>query len=112
MSYFDPANQIIEHFNDLNGVSDNKVLSLCSDSEGNYWIGTAEGGLDKLNYSTLEFKNFSFNPKNQSTLSSNSIQALYEDNNGILWIGNFDSGLDAYNPETKKIKLRNNKHLK
>lgn len=91
-------------------LSDNKVTSLFEDMNGNLWIGTFNGGLNKLNSKTRSdssskrgFQSFRANSKNENALSDNSVMSLTEDASGYIWIGTFGGGLNRLNPRDNSV---------
>ena len=62
------------------------VTCLLEDSEGRLWVGTSEGGLQRLHEDGRSFETFE--------VSGNYVTVLYEDGAGTLWVGS-GSGLDA-----------------
>ena len=116
---------IFQHYknnpNDPNSLSSNRVFSIYEDSQGNLWIGTWGGGLNKLIKSGNEinsratFKQYKHDPKNPFSLSDNGVLSIYEDKNKCLWVGTYGGGLNKYIPEdesfityTEKDGLSNN----
>lgn len=97
------------------GISDSKIITLLNDSNGNLWIGTYYGGLNKLlnkdksiDPSTANFNKYFPNGASNS-ISHSTIMALCEDKLGNIWIGTMGGGLDRYNPALKKfINFRHN----
>lgn len=91
---------------DNSSITAGKILSLEEDNQHNLWIGSENGGLDKLNLQEYAkghatFIHFKNNSNNENTLGSNSIHALYLDKQGILWIGTNSTGLDVLYPGKK-----------
>jgi ligand-binding sensor domain-containing protein len=84
-----------------NSLSGNVVREIHQDKNRNFWIGTEDGGLNKLETSTGKFNHF------QPTGSRNSIS--YKNIHGLLingdelWIGTFEHGLDVLNIKTGKV---------
>lgn len=68
-----------------------EVLAVTGDGTDR-WIGTSQGGMEKLNTVTGE-KTF-FNKEN-SSLPGNTVYCIISDSTGILWIGT-DGGLVKY----------------
>jgi ligand-binding sensor domain-containing protein len=68
--------------NTTHGLSDNHIAALCSDKNGNLWVGTAEG-LNRFNGKS----NTKFFKQDHPQLANNNIQALVPDNNNRIWIG-------------------------
>jgi len=91
-----------EHYqhnpNDENSLSDNNVTSLLQDENGIIWIGTKNGGLNRFNPETNEFKAFT-NLGNNSCITN--ISCLYEFSDGNLWIGTNGFGLIKFNPQSE-----------
>jgi ligand-binding sensor domain-containing protein/signal transduction histidine kinase len=80
-------------------LSDNIILSILQDSQGIVWIGTSQGGLNRLDRSTGEVTIFRHDPGNPNSLSSGEIDTIYEDSVGTLWIGTSD-GLTRFDRKT------------
>ncbi len=86
------------------GLSQSDVTSIVQDYKGLMWFGTQDG----LNvYNGFEFKVFSYDLADSTSISNNFIHVIYEDNDSLLWIGTKD-GLNIYErgPETFKNVLR------
>ncbi|NIM10947.1 MAG: response regulator [Candidatus Aminicenantes bacterium] len=83
-------------FTTQQGLSDNRVRSLCEDQTGNLWVGTEDG----LNW--LQDGKFTVFTKGQG-LSSNRIKAIHEDRERNLWIGTEGGGLNRLNPRDGKF---------
>lgn len=82
------------HLDVDNGLSQNVVNVLKTDSKGFLWIGTGDG-LDRYDGSTLT--RFSSNEEDSSSLWGNNIMSLFEDAAGELWIGKSFLGISRYN---------------
>ncbi len=79
----------VYHFisgNQQGDLSDNNVLTIYEDRNGNIWIGT-DNGLNLYNRESNIFKVFQNQPQNVNSLAENSVNAIYQDNKGFLWIG-------------------------
>jgi ligand-binding sensor domain-containing protein/signal transduction histidine kinase len=87
-----------------NTLNDNSITTLYEDRAGNLWIGTRNGGLNKLARETKTFTHYLHNPANANSLSSNHVLAICEDaaarNN--IWIGTAGGGLNKFD-QTKNI---------
>ncbi len=78
--------------NDLNSLSDNRILSLSGDSKGNIWVGT-RNGLNLLDPNTGICQRFeNGNPSN--TLSDSTISTIFIENDSTIWIGTPMGGLN------------------
>ncbi len=89
---------------DSNSPSDNNFLTITEDNNGDLWLGTELGGMNKYDYQTGKFIKFKHNPDNPNSISSDYVSVIYKDKSGLLWIGTQPGGLDEYNPKTKKIR--------
>jgi signal transduction histidine kinase/ligand-binding sensor domain-containing protein len=98
----------VNDVNNPNSLSEDYVLCLCEDSEGNIWAGTISKGLNKFDRKTEKFEVFINDPDNENSISSNSIRALISDGDK-LWIGTQTGGLNIY--DIKKKKFTQIKHI-
>ncbi len=80
-------------------ISSNKVISMLDDHQGNLWIGTDGGGLNKLDLRTRKFSVFG----SSSAIRANVIYGILQDNRQNLWFSTND-GLYSYKPSNKTVK--------
>ncbi len=103
-----------EHFrNDVNNkfsLSDNKIISLYEDKFNSIWIGTYEGGLNKLSNEqkslkpkSARFLKYFYDKRDRYSLSNNTVMAITGGKNGELWVGTFGGGLDRYDYANEKF---------
>ena len=85
--------------NDENSLSSNNIKALCVDSDGDLWVGTIGGGLNKYNRGKNHFIRYLPNDSNNS-ISGLNISAISEDRNGNLWIGTIGQGLNKFDKKT------------
>ena len=83
---------------DINSLSDNTVLAIIEDKNGNIWLGTRDG-LSMLNLKTNEFTIY----RSSDGLPSNTVVGIIEDEAGNLWLSTLN-GLSMFNIETKTFK--------
>lgn len=74
-------------------ISNNNVLALYEDRQGNLWFGTHGGGLICLDRGDSKDGKFASYTKKQG-LSNDRVRAIREDRKGNLWIGT-DNGLNC-----------------
>jgi signal transduction histidine kinase/ligand-binding sensor domain-containing protein len=86
-----------------NSLSDNSVVSLYRDRTGLLWIGTANGGVNILNFQQEQFGHYMHRLGDANSLSPGRAMALYEEPNGVLWVGYFPRALDRLDRKTGKI---------
>jgi signal transduction histidine kinase len=77
-------------FTTTNGLGADDVRAICDDADGNLWVGTYGGGLNRLRTRESKFDSFR---KNSSGLPSDEVSSLYVDSSGVIWIGTAVSGL-------------------
>jgi ligand-binding sensor domain-containing protein len=78
-----------EVFSTDEGLVDNYVQAIASDSKGNIWFGT-KGGVSV--YDGSNWTSFTVD----DGLSSNNIQTITVDKNDVVWLGT-DNGVMSYN---------------
>lgn len=81
--------------NNKNSISMGGVYALHKDSKGNLWAGTWNGGLNRFDSKTGNFKRYQPDGRPGSINSAN-IYAIYEDSKDRLWIGTIGGGLNQY----------------
>jgi signal transduction histidine kinase/ligand-binding sensor domain-containing protein/DNA-binding response OmpR family regulator len=103
LTRIDPGTGAVRHFRNEPGnllsLSHNTVSSICEDESGNLWIGTGfeaipdGGGINMFDRSTEQFRRFTHNASDPTSLPSDRIGSLLIDRDGTLWIGTLDEGL-------------------
>jgi ligand-binding sensor domain-containing protein/signal transduction histidine kinase len=87
---------------DPKSLSDNRVYSILEDRSGNLWIGTLNGGLNRLsqdynegnNTSSPTFQHFKHIPDDPNSLSADRVFSIYQDRQGTIWVGTWAGGLN------------------
>ncbi len=86
-------------------LSSNNVLVLYKDRSGAVWVGTRNGGLNKLVVKNINarvpdsigyFVRYMNNPADPGSLNNNTVQAIHEDSQNNLWIGTGLGGLNKF----------------
>jgi ligand-binding sensor domain-containing protein/signal transduction histidine kinase len=73
-----------QHLTNVDGLSQNHVLSIVQDKQGFIWFGTSEG----LNrYDGYDFVIYRHDEKDSTSIISDNVHALIEDKAGEIWIG-------------------------
>jgi ligand-binding sensor domain-containing protein/serine phosphatase RsbU (regulator of sigma subunit) len=96
VNYFEPNNQKFRHYNDINGLSNNVVMSFLENNNKLY-IGTYGGGLNVLDINSNQFSVI-------KEVDAKIIRCIYRDEKGIIWLGTYGNGLIKYNPTTKTVQ--------
>ncbi len=90
-----------------NTLSHYSVFSIHEDKNGNYWIGTFGGGLNKMTFSNTPGKSPCFEHYTEEDgLANDAIYGILEDENGKLWIST-DDGISCFDPKTNTFKNLN-----
>jgi len=87
---------------DKNSISHNYILELFESSEGDLWIGTLGGGLNKLINSADNKKTF-LSYKTDDGLPNNVVKGILEDDRNNLWIST-NRGLSKFSHSNKTFK--------
>jgi len=83
-------------------ISDSSVMSLLSDGE-DLWVGTFEGGLNKLNINTSAVQRYRHKPSDASSIGSDGITSMLINSSGDLVVGTFGGGLSIYSKSAKSF---------
>ena len=81
-------------------ISPNPVNAMYVEPDGTLWVGTVEGGLNRMEGEKESVrsegeKGFRHFTKENSVLSHNSVSALVADGKGRLWTGTWGGGLNV-----------------
>jgi signal transduction histidine kinase/ligand-binding sensor domain-containing protein/CheY-like chemotaxis protein len=76
-------------------ISDSSVMSLLADGT-DLWIGTFEGGLNKLNIDSAEVTRYRHISSDDSSIGSDGITSMLISQDGVLIVGTFGGGLSIY----------------
>ena len=99
-----------------NSISNNYIPDIIESTNGDLWIATWGGGLNRFDRKKEVFISYEHNAKNQNTISGNFITSVKEDSKGNVWIGTEAAGLDMYDNKTGnfvhyKSKVNNNQSI-
>ncbi len=82
---------------------DFRAAVIREDPAGNLWVGTIDGGLNKLPRGGSGFAHFRAGPDGIQQLSSNRIYDIAFDQNGKLWLGT-EKGLNILDPASGAVQ--------
>ena len=82
-------------------LSSEHTLALLPAPDGDVWVGTYGGGLDRFESAEGRFSSYQHDATDPGSLGSDNIEVLYRDRSGLLWIGTDNTGVDIYNPRTR-----------
>ena len=99
MNYKDTSFKIFSRLNEnRNSLSNDYVFSILRDSDGNLWVGTANG-LNKFNERSETFEHYF----EKDGLPNSVISSITEDKKRNLWIGT-NQGISEYNISLKGFR--------
>ncbi|MBK9925060.1 MAG: PAS domain S-box protein [Anaerolineales bacterium] len=102
LNRFDPSSGTFTRYqhDDANpeSLASNNVASIVEAPDGTFWIATGGfglhgAGLDNLDPQTGKVKHFTYDLKDEHSLSGNDVMSLWLDPDGALWIGTWANGL-------------------
>ncbi len=99
-----PQGNVFEWINESTqpAISSPIVMSLFSDDQI-LWIGTYNGGLNKLDTELGEVTVYRHSPLDENTIGANGITSILRLSTGQLLIGTYGGGLSLYNEETNQF---------
>lgn len=104
LNLFDPEQEIfhrsLHSVQDKYSISDNVILDLHADYDGNLWISTFGGALSKLNWQYQQFAVYRHNPSDPNSMSGDAIASMFLDSQGNFWLGYRGKGLDVWDAKT------------
>jgi len=81
--------------NNPKSIQGQTFRSIVEDKDGNLWIASIGGGLNRYNRLTDDFTNFNHNENDKNSIISDRVRILYIDKKNRLWIGT-EIGLCRY----------------
>lgn len=78
------------------------ITVMFEDHAGLFWVGTAGGGVSKINEKSLRFRHYGNKLLNVSRPSGNSVTAILEDSASGLWLGTAE-GLVHVDRQNKNV---------
>jgi diguanylate cyclase (GGDEF)-like protein len=85
-------------------LSDEHVMALLLDRDGALWIGTMEGGLDRLDPTTDRVDVFRHSAIDSNSIGADGVMTLFEDRAGSIWIGTYGGGVSQYDPQQRRFR--------
>ncbi len=82
-------------------ISSDWIWAIKEDTQGQLWVGTDRGGLNKLNADGRTFSVFKHDSDNPQSISGDIVRVISEDDSGQMWIGT-DTGLNLFDGSTFK----------
>ncbi len=95
-------NLITKQPGDRTSLGNNDVMHIFTDRNGNTWLSTFGGGLNRLYFDGNGRPKFEVISTDDG-LSSNIILSAADDAGGCIWMAT-ESGLSSFNPESKTVR--------
>lgn len=86
-----------QNIRDTSSISHNTVTDIIEDKEGNLWLATWEGGLNRYDRNKDRFVSYKFDDDIPHPISSNLISSILIDSQENFWIGTKGGGLNLLN---------------
>ncbi len=100
---FDKTRRVIRHFlhdpGNPSSLSDNNISSVLIAKNGQIWVASYDGGLEKYHAETESFTHY----RRKNGLPDEKIWGLLEDDQGFLWLSS-SRGLSRFDPDTQTIR--------
>jgi len=77
------------------------VFAIVEDNENILWVGTASGGLCRLNNNKEDFFCYTNDPNDSSSLSNNTVRVIHPEK-GYLWVGT-SNGLNKFDIKNERF---------
>ena len=84
---------------DKNSLSNNQINDIIEDANGDLWIATWGGGLNKYDRHKNVFTHFMNDPKNRYSISNDFLNHLAFDDDGNIWISADNEGISIFNKQ-------------
>ncbi|TGD74126.1 response regulator [Mangrovimicrobium sediminis] len=89
---------------DSSSLSSNNVTRIAEDSNGDLWIATFGGGLNKFSPTKKAFDRYFSDPNDRDSPYSNSIRTIFWDRHAsVLWIG-YSDAISIFDPKTGSFR--------
>jgi signal transduction histidine kinase/ligand-binding sensor domain-containing protein/CheY-like chemotaxis protein len=85
-------------------VSHDSMRGIVEDEQGNLWIGTAGGGLNRYDRTDETFLSILSGPDPLTTPYSDKVWSLTKGRDGKLWVGYKEGGFSVFHPSTGLFK--------
>jgi signal transduction histidine kinase/CheY-like chemotaxis protein/ligand-binding sensor domain-containing protein len=85
---------------DTTSIGNSYIRDIAEDKNGNIWVATGGGGLNRLDRKTNRFRRYIHNEKNGNSISSSFVNKIVFESSGKIWVGTEKKGLDLLDPQT------------
>ena len=85
-----------------NNLTSQFIYSIIEDNDNNMWIGTDDGGVNKLDLDTYTMESYTHDANNPNSIAGKSIRYILKDSRDILWFAT-DNGLSRMDEGSKEF---------
>jgi len=85
---------------DTTTIGNNYIQNIVEDRDGNLWIATVGGGLNKYDRRTNRFHRYQHDETNNNSVSSDFISKVAIDDYGKIWAATQHHGINVLDPKT------------
>ncbi|AFH50022.1 Signal transduction histidine kinase [Ignavibacterium album JCM 16511] len=93
--------KVFKPSSEKNNFISRDIWSIYEDSDGNLWMGTKSGDVNKLDLSTRKFTNWKIE---EITANDNSVTTILVDKKKNVWVGTYQQGLFKFDQNGKKLE--------
>ena len=89
-------------------LSNDVVYCMLQDVEGDFWVGTNGGGINRMSRNEGYYETLAHDSKNPHSLGAGKVTSVLRDRNGTMWVGVYNGGLNRYVESTRSfVRYRN-----
>lgn len=88
-----------------NSISSSSITCMTEDTDGNLWVGTADGGVNKLDKNTGGFIHFTY-ADDHTNISSLNVSSIVATDDNKIWVSTYGYGLLCFDNKENTIKWR------
>ena len=94
-----------DYYDISNGLSQNRVQAIYQSSDGYIYVGS-QGGVNR--FDGYDFKYYSHDPSDSTSVPSGWVNAINEDNEGNIWVATLQKSVGYLKPDGswKQVKLK------
>jgi signal transduction histidine kinase/ligand-binding sensor domain-containing protein len=91
---------------DTTSLTSSSTYGIEESSNGDLWVTTTGGGLNRFNRETQTFTHFTHDPTDSTTIASNNATYVYEATNGDLWVTTSPNGVSRLPADSSNYFIR------
>lgn len=104
-NYASDAFKYLDHADSLLTLSHRVVTAIDGSSNGEIWVGTYGGGLNRLDLKHNRSQVYRANSSKGKGLSDDRVMSVFVDERDIVWVGTRSGGLNRLDPDSGQITV-------